>query len=76
MKIYMTYEKLAVYQSPSSLLSVIAQQKGEIKLIFKPYANTHRYVVQVHSITELGVYYGELYAIVTYNVYEERGGSL
>lgn len=76
MKIYKTYEKIVVYANPYHLLDLIKQQKEEIESIFEPYSNTHDHVVEVHLITELGVYYGERYALITYNVYEERGGNL
>lgn len=61
-----------MYANPHHLLDLIRQQKEEIALIFEPYSATHSHVVQVGSITELGVYYGDRYALVTYNLYEER----
>lgn len=72
MKIYKTYEKIVVYAYPHQLLELIKQHKEEIASIFEPYSNTHDHVVEVHLIMELGVYFGERYALITYNVYEER----
>lgn len=76
MRLYKTYEKIAIYAYPHQLLGLIKQHKEEIASIFEPYSDTHRHVVEVHLIADLGVYYGERHALITYNVYEERGGNL
>ena len=55
MRLYKTYEKIAIYAYPHHLLVLIKQHKEEIALIFEPYSDTHRHVVEVHLIADLGV---------------------